>query len=194
MAQIGAVGETIEDQRTQLIEIIQQRSYRHGVEIKLASGRLSDFYVNLKPTMMHSKGAYLIASLVLDRLCKEHVQLVGGLEMGAVPLTAAVAALSQARGQPINGFFVRKKAKDHGTQSLVEGLAPGEFLQDRSIVILEDVTTTGGSALQAVRSLEDAGARVLRVITVVDRLEGAAETFAEAGITFESLLTAKDLR
>jgi len=186
-------GATIEDQRKQLIEIIRDRSFRDGVEIKLASGRMSNFYVNMKPTMMHPQGAYLIASLVLDQLVDDRVDLVGGLEMGAVPLAASVATLSQAKGRPIGGFFVRKKAKDHGTQSLVEGLAPTETLQGQSIVVLEDVTTSGGSALQAVRSLEEAGARVVCVMTVVDRQEGAVETFAEAGIGFRAIITTQDL-
>jgi len=183
-----------ENMRARLVDIIRERSFRDGVEITLASGRKSDFYVNMKPTMMHPEGAYLIASLFLDKISGDDVDLIGGLEMGAVPLAAAVAAVGQAQGRPVQGFFVRKKAKDHGTQSLVEGLAEGEGLAARRIVVLEDVTTTGGSALQAAEALKADGANVVCVITVVDRQEGAVETFEAAGMPFRALLTAQDLR
>jgi len=183
-----------ENMRARLVDIIRERSFRDGVEITLASGRKSDFYVNMKPTMMHPEGAYLIASLFLDKISGDDVDLIGGLEMGAVPLAAAVAAVGQAQGRPVQGFFVRKKAKDHGTQSLVEGLAEGEELAGRRIVVLEDVTTTGGSALQAAEALKADGANVVCVITVVDRQEGAVETFEAAGMPFRALLTAQDLR
>ncbi|MEE9587818.1 MAG: orotate phosphoribosyltransferase [Hyphomicrobiaceae bacterium] len=183
-----------ENMRARLVDIIRERSFRDGVEITLASGRKSDFYVNMKPTMMHPEGAYLIASLFLDKISGDDVDLIGGLEMGAVPLAAAVAAVGQAQGRPVQGFFVRKKAKDHGTQSLVEGLAEGEGLAARRIVVLEDVTTTGGSALKAAEALKADGATVVCVITVVDRQEGAVETFEAAGMPFRALLTAQDLR
>ncbi len=186
--------DTPEKMRARLVDIIRERSFRDGVEITLASGRKSDFYVNMKPTMMHPEGAYLIASLFLDKISGDDVDLIGGLEMGAVPLAAAVAAVGQAQGRPVQGFFVRKKAKDHGTQSLVEGLAEGEDLVGRRIVVLEDVTTTGGSALQAAEALKADGANVVCVITVVDRQEGAVETFGAAGMPFRALLTAQDLR
>lgn len=186
--------DTPEKMRARLVDIIRERSFRDGVEITLASGRKSDFYVNMKPTMMHPEGAYLIASLFLDKISGDDVDLIGGLEMGAVPLAAAVAAVGQAQGRPVQGFFVRKKAKDHGTQSLVEGLAEGEDLVGRRIVVLEDVTTTGGSALKAAEALKADGATVVCVITVVDRQEGAVETFEAAGMPFRALLTAQDLR
>lgn len=186
--------DTPEKMRARLVDIIRERSFRDGVEITLASGRKSDFYVNMKPTMMHPEGAYLIASLFLDKISGDDVDLIGGLEMGAVPLAAAVAAVGQAQGRPVQGFFVRKKAKDHGTQSLVEGLAEGEDLVGRRIVVLEDVTTTGGSALKAAEALKADGATVVCVITVVDRQEGATETFETAGMPFRALLTAQDLR
>jgi orotate phosphoribosyltransferase len=178
--------------RMRLIEIVRRRSYGTGVEIKLASGRISDFYFNMKPTMMDPEGAHLLALLILDALKDEPVDAVGGLEMGAVPLAAAVAAVSHAEGHPMPAFFIRKQAKGHGTKSLVEGLPKGETLAGKRVVILEDVTTTGGSALQAIESVKADGALVLGVITCVDRQEGAVESFQSAGVAFRALLTRAD--
>ncbi|KAB2912835.1 MAG: orotate phosphoribosyltransferase [Hyphomicrobiaceae bacterium] len=180
--------------KTRLIEIIKARSFSTGAEMKLASGRTSNFYFNMKPTMLDPEGAHLIATLILDALAGSQVDLVGGLEMGAVPLATGVAVASQIRGWPLRAFFVRKQAKEHGAMKLVEGLAPGESLQSKRVVVLEDVTTTGGSAMKAIAALQAEGAVIERVITVVDRLEGAAETFKAAGIRFQALLTAAEFR
>lgn len=182
------------DARSRLVHIVKERSFSTGGEVKLASGRTSNFYFNMKPTMLHPEGAHLIALLILDALKGAKVDLVGGLEMGAVPLATAVAALSHVQGMPVAAFFVRKEAKGHGAKKLVEGLAPGETLQGKRIVVLEDVTTTGGSAMKAIEALQAEGAVIDRVITVVDRQEGATETFKSAGISFQPLLTVDNFR
>lgn len=178
--------------RSRLIAIVKERSFSTGAEMKLASGRTSNFYFNMKPTMLHPEGAHLIGLLMLDAMAKDRADLVGGLEMGAVPIATAVAAVSHGSGRPTPAFFVRKQAKEHGTQSLIEGLAKGETIEGRRVVIVEDVTTTGGSALKAVEAVKAAGGTVVRVVTVVDRQEGAAETFAGAGLPFTPILTAAD--
>ena len=175
--------------RARLAEIIRKRSFGRG-EITLASGRKSDFYFNLKPTMCDPEGAALLAELTYEALKDDGLDYVGGLEMGAVPLAGAIAQLSWIKGHPIAAFFVRKKPKEHGARLAVEGLAKGESLQGKRIVIVEDVTTTGGSALKAVEAVRDAGGHIALVFTMVDRDEGAAETFAEAGIPFRSLYKA----
>lgn len=180
--------------RDRLIALIKERSFQSGKDIKLASGRSSSFYFNMKPTMMHPEGAYLIGKLFGDNLRDINVDYAGGLEMGAVPIAAAIAAVSQAEGRPIKTFFVRKQAKDHGTRSLVEGLAEGESLMNKSVVVVEDVTTTGGSALKAADSLKADGAQIVRVVTIVDRQEGARDAFAKAGYDFQSLLTIEDFK
>jgi orotate phosphoribosyltransferase len=180
--------------RSRLIEIVKARSLHTGATITLASGKTSTFYVNLKPTMMDAEGAHLLARLILDELHDAGVDLVGGMEMGAVPLAACVAAASWTRGPGLRGFFVRKQAKDHGTKSLVEGLAGGETLKGKRVAMLEDVTTTGGSTLRAAEALQAEGATIVRVIVAVDRQEGAADTFKAAGIPFTALLTAADFR
>ena len=179
--------------RARLAEIIRKRSFGRG-EITLASGRKSDFYFNLKPTMLDPEGATLLAELTYEALKDDNLDFVGGLEMGAVPLATAVAVASQAQGRPLPAFFVRKQAKEHGARKLVEGLAPGETPKAKRVVILEDVTTTGGSSLKAIEAVRAEGAIVERVIVVVDRLEGAAETFKAAGIPFTAILTTEDFR
>lgn len=175
-----------------LAAIVQEKSFQIGPEMTLASGQKSTVYFNMKPTMLDAEGALLIAMLVLDLIDDVKVDLVGGLEMGAVPIAAATAAVSQARGSPISAFFIRKQAKEHGTRSLIEGLAPNHSLAGKQVIVLEDVTTTGGSALKAVDAVRAEGGTVLAVITVVDRQEGAEEAFAAAGLAFRSLLTKGD--
>jgi orotate phosphoribosyltransferase len=175
--------------RARLAKIIAARSFGRG-EITLASGRKSDFYFNLKPTMLDPEGAALLAELSFDALKDDSVDYIGGLEMGAVPIAGAIAQLSWLKGHPIAAFFVRKKPKEHGARLAVEGLAKGETLNGKRIVIVEDVTTTGGSAIKAVDAVKDAGGEVVMVFTMVDRDEGAAETFKQAGIVFRSLYKA----
>jgi orotate phosphoribosyltransferase len=178
--------------RRRLIEIVRGRSFSSGTETRLVSGRSTNYYFNMKPTMLDPEGAHLIAVLILAALEGSHVELIGGLEMGAVPLAVAVAVESQAKGRPLGAFFVRKQAKEHGARKLIEGLAPGESLRGKRVVILEDVTTTGGSSMKAIEAARADGAEIERVITVVDRLEGAADAFKAAGIPFQALLTTKD--
>lgn len=180
------------DARKRLIGIITERSFGTGVEIKLASGRISNFYFNMKPTMLHPEGAALIGRLLSEMLAGERVDMVGGLEMGAVPVATAVAAMSAGTAKPLPAFFVRKAAKEHGTQALIEGLPKGQTLAGKRVAIVEDVTTTGGSALKAVAIVRAAGAEVVIVTTIVDRQEGAAEAFSAAGLAFKPLLTRGD--
>jgi len=180
--------------KARLVEIIKERSFQSGREIKLASGRTSTYYFNMKPTMLDAEGSHVIATLILDAVAGLKPDLVGGLEMGAVPIASAVAAVSHGTGQPVRAFFVRKQAKDHGTQSLIEGLPAGESLKGKRVVIVEDVTTTGGSAVKAAETVRSEGAEVVGVVTVVDRLEGAGEAFAAAGLTLTPLLTLDDFK
>lgn len=175
--------------RARLKDIIHKRSFGRG-EITLASGRKSDFYFNLKPTMLDPEGAALLAELSLDALKDDKIDYIGGLEMGAVPIAGAIAQLSWLKGHPIAAFFVRKKPKEHGARLAVEGLAKGESLAGKRIVIVEDVTTTGGSAVKAVDAVKDSGGEVVLVFTMVDRDEGAAEAFEKAGIPFRALYKA----
>jgi orotate phosphoribosyltransferase len=175
------------DERLVLFEIIRQRSFRQGGEFTLASGRKSTIYFNLKPAMLDPDGARLIGAAIAAQAADLGADTVGGLELGAVPLVAAAAAMSAVTGRPVCAVFVRKETKQHGTKSLVEGLAEGESLAGRHVVVVEDVTTTGGSALKAVEALRAAGAEVRHVVTVVDREEGAEAAFATAGLKLHAL-------
>ncbi|CCD94560.1 Orotate phosphoribosyltransferase (OPRT) (OPRTase) [Bradyrhizobium sp. ORS 375] len=177
--------------RARLLEIIRRRSFGRG-EVTLASGRKSDFYFNLKPTMMDPEGATLLAELTYEALKDDGYDYIGGLEMGAVPLAGAIAQISWIKGHPIAAFFVRKKPKEHGARLAIEGLTRDETLAGKRIVVVEDVTTTGGSAMKAVETLREAGAEVSLVFTMVDREEGAAEAFAAAGLPFRALYKARE--
>jgi len=179
------------DARTELFELIRQRSFGRG-RIKLASGRESDFYFDLRPTALHPAGASYIGEMIVAAIDGLAVDYVGGLEMGAVPLATAASIASHRCGRAISAFFVRKKAKEHGERKLVEGLPKGESLKGKNIVIVEDVTTTGGSAMQAVEAVQAEGGNVVLVLTVVDRLEGATENFAAARLPFRAIFTADE--
>jgi orotate phosphoribosyltransferase len=177
--------------RARLAEIIRVRSFGYA-DVTLASGRKSNFYFNLKPTMLDAEGAALLAQLTFDAVADERVDYIGGLEMGAVPIAGAVAQLSFLSGHPIQAFFVRKKPKEHGAKLSVEGLAPGESLAGKRVVVVEDVTTTGGSSMKAVEAVKDAGGTIAFVLTIVDREEGATEAFAAAGLGFRALYHASE--
>jgi orotate phosphoribosyltransferase len=182
---------TIED-KARLIEIVRERSFSNDREISLASGRKSMLYFNMKPTMMDPEGAAIIADMILDKLAPLDADYVGGLEMGAVPIVSMVSPASFRRGTPVRAFFVRKSAKGHGTQALIEGLAPGDSLEGKHVVIMEDVTTTGGSALQAVEVARAAGATVADIVTLLDREEGAREALAEQGLALHAVMRAPE--
>jgi orotate phosphoribosyltransferase len=181
----------IADARARLRDIIHRRSFGYG-EIKLASGRTSHYYFNLKPTMLDPEGAALLAQLTLDALAGERIDAIGGLELGAVPIAGAVAQLSHMTGAPIQAFFVRKKPKEHGARLSIEGLMPGETLAGKRVVIVEDVTTTGGSAMKAVETMREAGAEIAFVLSLVDREEGAAEAFAAQGLEFRAIFRSSE--
>jgi orotate phosphoribosyltransferase len=179
---------TIMDQRRQrLADLIKERSFRRG-SFTLASGKQSTYYFDSKPTMLHPEGASLLASLIADELKEVPADCVGGLEMGAIPLITPVAIRAHEQGRTLLGFFVRKAPKDHGTRKRIEGLD----LAGRTAIILEDVTTTGGSAMQAVEEVRAAGGTVALVLSILDRGEGAAELYASAGVPFKSLFRADE--
>ena len=179
------------DDRTRLIAIIRERSFRTG-KFTLASGRESNLYFNLKPTLMLPEGAWLAARGLLAAAAEGTPDYAGGLELGAVPILGAMAAVSFAAGKPLATFFVRKAVKDHGTKSTIEGLAEGETLAGRRVVMIDDVTTTAGSTIKAIEAARGEGASVEHAVSVVDREEGAAENLAAIGVTLRSVLTAGD--
>lgn len=176
--------------RARLIELLKRDALRTGL-FTLASGRKSHYYVDGRLVTLSAGGAEAVAAGVLDVLAGHpEITAVGGLTMGADPIVGATLALAASRGRPdLRGFLVRKEAKGHGTGRLVEGpLEAGE-----TVAILDDVATTGGSSLQAAAAVKNHGAHVGCVIVMLDRLEGAAETFASHGLPFVPLTTVRDL-
>ena len=176
-------------ERRELLAIVAARSFRRGL-FKLSSGAESHLYFNLKPTMMNPRGAYLSARAFLDILGEEEADYVGGLEMGAVPIIGAVAAVGESEGRPVKSFFVRKQAKDHGTRDLVEGLGPDETLAGQRVVAADDVATSGASIWRAVEAARAAGARVEAALVLVNRDEGADALLAEHGVRLRSVFHA----
>lgn len=183
----GETADARAERRERLRRIIEAKSLTRGGDYTLASGRRSSFFFNLKQTMLDPEGADLLAEAVLEVLEHEGAGNVGGLEMGAVPLVAAVCVKSHGR-YPVNAFFVRKRQKDHGARQRLDGHLDPEA----GTVVVEDVMTTGGSALQAVEAVRARGGRVAKVLTVVDRLEGAREALAAHGLELVALYTRED--
>jgi len=174
----------------ELVPLITAKALRRGT-FRLASGREASFYLDAKQVVLDARGSMLVGRAILD-LLRAHGPLpaaVGGMSIGADPVTSAVVTMAGVSGFDLRGFMVRKEPKDHGTKRYIEGpVAPGE-----KVVIVEDVTTTGGSSLLAIDRAIDFGLVVERVVTVIDRLAGATATLAARGIPLDALVTIRDL-
>jgi len=177
----------LSQKRDRLRDIIRRQSLLQNRDFVLVSGRSSNFFFDMKKTMFDPEGAALLADLLFDKIDTADVDYIGGLETGAIPIIAALCARSWPQ-KPIKGFFVRKEIKGHGTDQRIDGLLePGS-----KVILFEDVTTTGGSTMQAVNQARQLGCDILKIISVVDRLEGAEENFRAAGLDFEALFTWRD--
>ena len=175
------------DSFAELKQLVQEHALEFG-KFTLASGKEASFYLDCRKVTLHARGAALIAEAMLNRLQDNLPQAVGGMAIGADPITGAVITLAGQTQVPIKGFIVRKEAKQHGKGQAVEGpVKPGE-----SCVILEDVVTTGGSSLAAIEKAEEFGLKVQGVLALVDRLEGGQELLAERGYPLDSLFTVRD--
>ncbi len=175
-------------ERAALIALIQQQALQIG-KFTLASGKEASYYLDCRQVTLDPRGANLIGQGILELLGDALPDAIGGMAIGADPITAAVVTLAGQRGLPLKGFMVRKEAKAHGRGRDVEGpVAAGQ-----RVVIVEDVVTTGGSSLQAIDRVEAFGLHVQRVIAVVDRLEGGREAFDQRGYRLDTLLTIRDL-
>jgi len=174
--------------RDELLELIMDRSFQRG-EFTLTSGAKSNYYINGKLTTLDSRGAYLAARIFLAMITDDVPDAVGGLTIGADPIIGSMLALAGMEDLPLKGFIVRKAAKEHGTQSLVEGsLSKGD-----RVVIIEDVITTGGSSIKAIEAVEDVGCEVKKVLAIVDRQQGAQENLRERGHRLESIFSIEEL-
>jgi orotate phosphoribosyltransferase len=174
--------------RQALIDLVKAKALEFG-DFTLASGKKANFYLDCRRITLDARGANLIGEGILEELGAELPDAVGGMAIGADPITGAVITLAGQRGIPLRGFIVRKEAKAHGKGRDVEGPVQAG---DR-VVIVEDVVTTGGSSLLAIEKVRACGMTVLGVIAIIDRLEGGREAFQRAEIPLRTLLTIRDL-
>jgi len=183
---------------SRLVDLVRELAFIDGGSddaFTLASGRQSRWFFDTKPVMMHPEASHLIGEMLNIRMDELGADFVGGLELGAVPLTAIAVTMSP-KESPRRGFMVRKEPKGRGGRKTNNppGIEGSSLSGGGKIVIVEDVTTTGGSAIKAVQRIHnDTDCQVIGVISIVDREEGAVEAFAAAGINFESLMTRSDV-
>lgn len=178
-----------DDRLRRLRAIIEKHSLLRG-DFVLSSGRKSTFLFQLRQTVLHPEGASLIGALIVEFMKAHGLKCIGGLEMGAVPIVTAVAQASHHMDYPIGAFFVRKAQKAHGARERIDGYIEGY----REVLLVDDVTTTGGSTLQAIDAIRSEGhdIAVTKALSVLDRQEGAAENFAARGIELFALVKKSD--
>jgi orotate phosphoribosyltransferase len=178
-------------ERERLKKIITDLSYEKR-KVTLASGRESDFYFDGKQTTLHAEGGILVGKLFYEAIRDvPGVQGVGGITLGADPIATATSIAAFLAGRPVHAFIIRKEPKGHGTGQWLEGrknLPPGS-----KVVIVEDVVTTGGSSMKAVRRAEEEGLTVLGIVTLVDREEGGRENIEKEGYWLKAIYTKSDL-
>ena len=174
--------------RERLLTLFKERALKFGI-FHLASGKVSPYYFDGKVVTQDPEGLYLIANLIFAKIETLRINAIGGVEIGAIPIASAVSFLSYEKGKPIRAFIVRKKKKEHGTQKQIEGLLEKS---DRTIIV-EDIVTTGTSILGAIKAVEREGGKIVKVIALIDRLEGARARLEIEGYEFEALFTREDL-
>ena len=173
---------------TKLFQLLNDRSFQRGT-FRLASGAMSDYYIDGKMVQVFSESAHLIGEVLYERTRDVPLDALGGLEIGAVPLTTAAVISYHLHGRTMEGFWVRDKAKSHGTRKVVEGnVKPGA-----RVAIVDDVITTGGSSIKAIKEVREMGCEVVLVLALVDRLQGAAKSFQDEGIAnYQAIFTIRD--
>lgn len=174
--------------RARLRDLIREHSLKFG-QFTLASGGTSNFYLDLRRTTTHPEGSYLVSSLILDQLQNDWPDAAGGPTLGADPMAGALAVLSHLHGNPLPTFIVRSNTKNHGTQQLVEG----HLYEGNRVALLDDVITRGGSLLRAIDHVSDLGAKVIRVMTILDRQAGGGDALAAKGLKLEAIFKLSDI-
>ncbi len=175
--------------RQQLLDLFCQLAYQEG-DFVLSSGQRSSYYINGKQVTLHPHGALAIGRILLSHLPID-TQAVAGLTLGADPIVTAVSVVSAYEDRPIPALIIRKEAKGHGTRAYIEGpiLPAGS-----PVVVLEDVVTTGQSALKAVERLRQAGYSVNQVMTLIDRQQGGAELYQSVGLKFQTIFSIQEIQ
>ncbi len=179
----------LEALRLALLDLICEAAYQEG-DFTLSSGKKSDYYINGKQVTLHAQGGLMVARLLLDKLPSGTIG-VGGLTLGADPMVSAVSVAGAYENKPVTPLIIRKEAKGHGTRAYIEGPTLPE---GSTVVILEDVVTTGASALKAVERLRDAGYVVNDILALVDRQQGGRELYNQEGLNFQPLFTIDDIK
>jgi len=175
--------------RQYLLDLFCQLAYKQG-DFVLSSGQRSSYYINGKQVTLHPQGALAIARLLISKLATD-TQAVAGLTLGADPIVSAVSVVSVYENRPIPALIIRKEAKGHGTMAYIEGPS---LPAGASVVVLEDVVTTGQSALKAVERLTGAGYSVNEVMALVDRQQGGSELYQSAGLKFQALFSIAEIQ
>jgi orotate phosphoribosyltransferase len=175
--------------RQALLKLFCEVAYREG-DFLLSSGQKSTYYINGKQVTLHPQGGLAVGRILLPYITSETVA-VAGLTLGADPIVTAASVVAAYEGRSLAALIVRKEAKGHGTQAYIEGLT---LPKGSSVVVLEDVVTTGQSAMKAVDHLREAGYQVGEVITLVDRQQGGAEFYEKVGLKFQAVFTIQDLQ
>jgi orotate phosphoribosyltransferase len=174
--------------RSRLLKLLKERALVLG-KVRLSSGKESNYYLDERVVTLSAEGAYLTAKIILDMLKDVEIDAIGGPTVAADPIAGAVAAVSYAEGRPIAGFMVRKEPKGHGMGKQVEGPVESGF----KVVIIDGTMTTGASVLKAIEAVEELGCEVVKVILLVDRLEGGRENIQSKGYDFAAIFTRDDL-
>lgn len=179
-------------ERERLLNILKEKSYEKR-EVTLASGRKSDFYIDCKQTTLDAEGAYLTGKLMYEIIAglDEKIEGAGGLTLGADPIATAVSISSYEAGKPLPAFIIRKEPKGHGTGQWLEGTK--NLKKGSKVVIVEDVVTTGGSSLKAVKRAEESGLNVALILALVDRCEGGRENIEKEGYKLKSLFERSEI-
>lgn len=181
------------NEKQRLIELIRQRAFRVSdrEEFVLSSGKRSPYYFDLKKVSYSPEGQYLIGKLLYERIKELGLKsrYAGGLTLGADPLATAIARYSYDMSDPVEAFVIRKEPKGHGTARQIEG----NVREGESVIILEDVVTTGGSTIKAIEAARKAGLRVEAVVALLDRKEGGSQNIEKQGVPFYSILSIEDI-
>lgn len=178
-----------------LKEIIKERGLivRDKPEIALASGMKSYFFFDMKTVLLCPEGANLITEEIIKRLKDVEFDYIGGMAAGSIPIVALICANSAVLGRHVEGFFVRKEEKDHGARkSKTNTKIQGNIKENSRVIIVDDVTTTGASIRDAINEVQKLDCKAVKVITVVDRCQGAKEKLLKHGIELDVLFTARD--